>query len=110
MFALVLPAEVVLQPNVSEAAAGAGLLGSLLECVEVPCWVGLIRGGFVQERAEVDEVFLGGGTLGAPRRDSLVARTLPRSPARPATAELCHDRLESGRTVPSRYASRLRTA
>ena len=69
--ALVLPAEVVLEPHVGEAVARARALRAFLEGVEVAGGVDLVGGRLVDEAAEVEEVFLGGGALGALRGDPL---------------------------------------
>ena len=65
VLALVLPGEVAALPDVGEAIAADGLLGALLEGVPVAGRVGLVGGRHAEHAAEVDEVLLGGGPLGA---------------------------------------------
>ena len=63
--ALVLPGEVPPLPHVGEPFAALHLTGPLLEGIRVADRVGLIRRRDVQHPAQVDEVFLRGGPLGA---------------------------------------------
>ena len=69
--ALVLPAEVVLEPHVGEAVARARALRAFLEGVEVAGGVGLVGAGLVNKRAEIEEVVLRGSAFAALRGDPL---------------------------------------
>jgi hypothetical protein len=79
--ALVLPGEVAALPDVGEAIAATELLGTLLEGIPLPSRVDVVRGGQVEHPAQVDEVLLRCGPLGAlaagPLGDELGRRHRP---------------------------------
>ena len=60
---LILPSEAVATPNVRVSVSTSGLAGTLLERVPRPIWVGFGGRPLIQQRAQIDEVFLCCGAL-----------------------------------------------
>ena len=63
MLAFVFPGKMTAVPDIGPALAAVGFAGAGFEAEEFALGVQVGGGGVVEEEAEVEEVFLGGGAL-----------------------------------------------